>query len=197
MTAGTGLVKINHAKMKAVVDRLDRLIESLNSSGNAGSYASLGEAGKVAQAVCTIAEPEMATFVNKYNQGFGAAVREYQSLCTTLVEIRNAVANTANIHLSNDEIQARAFKPLEDDGLKVDGGVNIHGHHFGGYDDHTTTGTTAAGNQANNGSAYPNGTSSANPPTDTSGSEQHTTTLAPGPLDGSGTHTDPNAANEV
>ena len=106
-------VSVNHHKMAAVVTRLDNLIDDLDSSGTSGSFAGLQDAAMVAEAVCSVNQKEMGTFVNQYNQGFGHAADSYRSFCQLLVEIRNAVAKTANIHLENDATQAKAFAPLK------------------------------------------------------------------------------------
>lgn len=173
--AGGTTVQVDHAKMVAVVNRLDRLIEHLNSSGNSGSYAGLQDAAMVAQAVCTVAQQEMATFVTQYNTGFGAAAGQYQSLCQTIVSIRNAVAKTANVHLENDALQAGAFKPLNPETLAVNGG-------------HSTV-TDGSGNN------IPTDGSAGNP--NTGGDNgSGTTTLAPGELNNTGATHAP-AATEV
>jgi hypothetical protein len=149
----------DHEKMVAVVGRLDKLIASLGSSGNRGSYANLQGAANIAQPLCTVAEQEVASFVLHYNAGFGAAAGEYQSVANQIVALRNAVAQTANIHSGNDATQAKTFDPLKGgDTLSVKGGNMLHGP--------SVTETTPDGNS-------------------TPAPDSHTTTLAPGePLSG-------------
>lgn len=120
--AGATPVKVDHHKMAAVVTRLDNLIDDLDSQGTSGSFASLQDAAMLAEAVCSVNQKEMGTFVHQYNEGFGKAANTYRNLCQLLVEIRNAVAKTANIHLENDAAQAGAFAPLKAETWKQAGG---------------------------------------------------------------------------
>lgn len=110
--AGTP-VNVVHHQMATVVKSLDTLIDDLNSKGTSGSYASMQDAAMLAEAVCSVNQKEMGAFVQQYNQGFGHAANVYREFCTLLVSIRNAVATTANIHLENDALQAKAFAPLK------------------------------------------------------------------------------------
>ncbi len=171
---GAAPVKVDHAKMAAVVKRLDTLIDDLDSKGTSGSYAAIQDAAMVAEAVCSVNQKEMGTFVNQYNTGFGHVASQYQKFCQAVVEIRNAVAKTANIHLENDALQAQAFAPLKAETWKQASG---HDNPAGSS---STPGSTGAGSPGSSGS-----------------SGNGTTVEAPGPLGQTSNNGAPSGASEV